>query len=88
MDSASSSTLQLGWAASADAVEAADDDGFITSTDSHTASFVKMMSSLARSAVPGKFKRFASPVQVQVKAGVGGDTATGTVRAGVWYIID
>jgi hypothetical protein len=88
LDSASAGALTVGWAASADAVEAADDDGFLTTIDVHTAGKTLSMSSLLCSAAPGKFKKFASPVQVQVKVSGETDATSGTIRCAVFYIVD
>ena len=68
--------FNLGWAASADAVEAADADGIIALADPGGAALnrQKMVST-----VPGYLKKFASEVEVQVdwteaSADSGGDT--------------
>lgn len=68
--------FNLGWAASADAVEAADAEGIIALADPGAAALVrqKMLST-----VPGYMKKFAAAVEVQAdwteaSADAGGDT--------------
>lgn len=88
LDSASAGALQFGWAASADGVEAAVADGFITSMDVHTAGNTSSLSGLLQSAAAGKYKRFSSPVQPQVKISGETDATTGTIRCHIAYVID
>ncbi len=88
LDSSSAGALTVGWAASADGVEAVSAAGFLSSMDVHTAGKTLSMSSLLQSAVAGKFKKFASPVQPQIKISGETDATTGTVRLAIFYIID
>lgn len=88
IDSSTAATLTSGWAASADGVEAAQSAGFISSIDVHTAGKTQAMSALLQTVVPGKFKKFASPVQPQIKVTNGGDAVTGTIRQAIYYVVD
>lgn len=88
LDSAAAGALTSGWLASDDAVVAADDDGFLTTVDVHTAGKAQSMSALLATAVPGKFKKFASSVQPAIKISGETDATTGTIRQAIYYIVD
>lgn len=79
-------TIDVGWAASADAAVSADDDGFLANVDVTSAGLVTMQDDQA--SVPGLFKRFASPVQIQAKIDGDTDVTTGSVKIAVYYVID
>jgi hypothetical protein len=85
LDSASAGALTVGWAISADGLVAADDDGFLTTQDVHTAGKTGLMSAALVSANPGKLKSFASEVQVQVKISGETDATSGTIR--LWALV-
>ncbi len=80
---ASGGTLDLGWVISSDAVEAADDDGFIAAADVTSAG--RFQPAAAR---PGNFKTFASPVQVQVKVNGDTDATSGTIKVAIYISVD
>lgn len=88
LDSGSSGALTSGWLASADAVEAADAAGFLTTVDVHTAGKAQSMSALLCSNVAGKFKKFSSAVQPAIKITGETDATTGTIRQAIYYVID
>jgi hypothetical protein len=94
LDAQSAGALTVGWAASPEvdsggtALVAADDDGFITTMDVHTAGKTSAMSGALVSANPGKFKKFAGAVQVQVKISGETDATSGTIRCAVYYTFD
>jgi hypothetical protein len=77
-------TMNIGWAASADAVEAADADGFHAALDvSGQAS-----QSVPAAGIAGLFKKFAAEVDVQIVLPTTA-SATGDVLSGcVQYVID
>jgi hypothetical protein len=83
---ASGGTLDVGWAASADAVESAQAAGFISAADCTVADVIKMSDNLANGT--GQFKQFASPVLVQVKVNGDTDATSGTIKLCVKYVID
>lgn len=88
LDSSTTATLTSGWAASADGVETVSLAGFLTSVDVHTAGKAQSMNTLLQSAVAGKFKKFASPVQPQIKITAAGDATSGTIRQAIFYTFD
>jgi hypothetical protein len=85
LDSSTNAAITIGWAASADGVEAASSAGFFASQDVHTSGKTGLMSAALQSTVAGKLKEFASEVQVQVKVTAGGDATSGTIR--VWALV-
>lgn len=87
LDAGATALATVGWAASADGVEAADADGFITSF-SLQASGRAAMSEIAASLVPGKFKKFLSAVQPQIAITGSGNVASGTIYMTLQYLID
>lgn len=88
LDTASAGALTVGWLISDDAAQAADDDGFLTTVDVHTAGKTQLMSGLLCSNVPGKFKKFASAVQPAIKVSGETDATTGTIRLAIFYIVE
>lgn len=83
LDSQSAGALTVGWAANG--VDNADDDGFITTQDVHTAGKTSLMSALLRSNAPGKLKEFTVETQVQVKISGETDATSGTIR--LWALV-
>lgn len=83
LDSGATGEIKVGWAANG--VDAADDDGFITALDIHTAAAAKAMSSLQAAA--GYFKKFT--VETQVEIVISGDTnaTSGKIMLGVQYVV-
>lgn len=88
LDSSTAAAVTYGWAASDDAVEAAQSAGFLSSMDVHTAGKAQAMSGLLCSNIPGKFKKFASAVQPQLAVTGTGDATSGTIRCAIYYIVD
>lgn len=86
---AAAGTVDLGWAASDDGVEAADADGFMDAIDVTGAGGLVLMSD-DEGTRPGLFKQFASPVQVQAVATHAGglDATSGTISVEIQYVID
>jgi hypothetical protein len=78
--------VNLGWAASDDAVESADENGFIDGCDCSAGAAIKKMSGDAGNA--GMLKQFASPVEVQAQMSAATVATTGTVNVTVFYVID
>lgn len=85
LDSGANGILDVGWAASADAVEAADDDGFLAAVNA-SVKIGTSMSSKAQADVPGKMKAFSSAVQAQVKIKTAGDGSSGSIRLAILYL--
>lgn len=85
---AAAGTIDLGWQASSDAVEAADTDGFMDAVDA-TAAATFLMSD-DEGTRPGLFKKFSSPVQViaTVTHSGGLDATSGTMSVEIQYVID
>lgn len=78
--------VHLGWEASADAVEAADADGFLVDADVNAAAgSVSMLED--QSTVAGMGKKFAAPVQPIITVSEA-TTAAGTIRMILEYVID
>lgn len=88
LDTQSAGALTSGWLASDDGVVSADDDGFLTTVDVHTAGKAQSMNTLLCSNVPGKFKKFASAVQPAIKISGETDATSGTIRQAIYYIVD
>jgi hypothetical protein len=74
----------LGWAASADAVEAADADGFLVAVDINAAADVHKMTDQAN--VPGQFKKFASEVTETMTPSENFTATSGLLEVAVYYI--
>jgi hypothetical protein len=85
---AAGGTLEVGWAASADAAEAADDDGFMDAVDA-TAAATFLMSD-DEGTRPGMFKKFTAPVQPQIKVSHAGglDATSGTISLCIKYVVE
>lgn len=88
LDAQSAGALISGWAVSADGVEIADDNGFLTTVDVHTSGKAQSMSALLCSNVPGKFKKFAAAVQPQITISGETDATSGTIRQAIYFIVD
>lgn len=86
MDSSTTATVDLGWAASAEAtpLEAATPQGCFAAVDAHTAAGAKSMNAVGGTVV-GIMKKFASEVQMQIKIHAAGDATSGTIKVGIWY---
>lgn len=85
---ASGGTIQLGWKASADAVESADADGFIPSVAFAGGVLTVYSGSADTSAAPGILKLFSSAVQpvLLVDHSGGLDSTSGTISMCIEYI--
>ena len=87
LDSNSDGTLDIGWAASSDAVEAADADGFFNELAVHAAACKGMVANGA--SVPGHLKKFDAEVEVQIVPGAGAaDATSGDIELVVLYVIE
>jgi hypothetical protein len=83
----SGGTVDIGWAASADAVEAADASGFFANVDVATAADV--FSSSENAAAPaGIHKKFAAACQPIITFDGDCDATTGAISIAIWYILD
>lgn len=93
LDSSSTGAFTVGWAASADAVEAANTTGLFNTVDVHTGAVATMLNTATKgatvgSASEGKFKKFSSAVQVQISVTGTGDQTTGKICLCIFYIFD
>ncbi len=86
-DLGTAGVLKLGWAASADAVESADDDGFIVSIDVATAAQIITIHEASGAAVPGLFKKFAAEVDVQLAISTAWTATSGSIKGYIEYVI-
>ena len=87
LDSNTDGTLDVGWAASSDAVEAADADGFFNELNVQSARSESI--SGGNSSVPGHMKKFSSEVEVQIVPGAGvADATSGDIELVILYVID
>jgi hypothetical protein len=84
-DLGTTGTLDLGWAASSDGVEAANATGFLAAVDVNAAAISISTSDQENQA--GLGKKFSSAVEVQIKASAA-TTAAGTIEACVQYVVD
>lgn len=82
----SGGTIDIGWEASADAVEAADADGFMAAVDVTSAICQDMAGD--QGTRPGLFKKFSSEVQVGVTINGDTDATSGTIKVAIHYAID
>ena len=88
LDSNSDGTLDIGWAASSDAVEGADADGFFNELAVHAAAGCKSMVAVGSSMV-GHLKKFDAEVEVQIVPGAGvADATSGDIELSVLYVIE
>jgi len=86
-DQGTTGTGKLGWLASDDAVEAADDNGLLLSIDFKTAA--DSVSAVNASTPPaGLGKKFAAKVRAQLLIDEAFDAGTGTIKCWVMYILD
>lgn len=86
----SGGNINVGWSASSDAVESADDDGFlkdvpVTSPGTSSLSVVGFQNGLGGQNPPGLGKEFASPVDVQVQIEGDTDVTSGGLKLNVIY---
>ena len=87
LDSNTDGTLDVGWAASSDAVEAADADGFFNELNVQSARSESI--SGGNASVPGHMKKFSSEVEVQIVPGAGvADATSGDIELVILYVID
>ena len=87
LDAQSAGTLDIGWAASADGVEAVDADGFLADVDVNTAAIAISMFT-SQSTRPGFQKTFAAEVQATVTIDGETDATSGSIHLEVLYFID
>lgn len=85
-DFGNTAECKFGWAASSDAAEAADDDGFMLSVDLNAAANV-VWSSDNLAAPAGIGKQFTAEVQPQVELSASA-TANGTIQSFILYVLD
>lgn len=83
----SGGTIDFGWAAGADALEAADENGFIEAADVATAADV-VKASDNQAAPAGIGKKFLEAVQPQIKIEGDTDATAGDVESFIWYVVD
>lgn len=86
-DLGTTGTCNVGWAASADAVEAANASGFLTSVDLNTAADVFSMQQKEAN-VAGQFKRFSSKVQVKVSMSAASTATSGKIKVAVYFTVE
>jgi hypothetical protein len=82
----SGGTLNVGWIASADAVESADATGFASAVDVTSAGVYDMFKDAPTS--NGQFKQFSSECQLSVATSGDTDATSGTVHVVLEYVID
>tara|TARA_R100000664_G_scaffold24607_1_gene34445 strand:- start:34 stop:504 length:471 start_codon:yes stop_codon:yes gene_type:complete len=79
--------MDIGWAASSDAVESADDNGFFDALDISAAGCKGMVANAAH--VPGHMKKFTAECEVQIIPGGGtSDVASGDIELMLIYVMD
>ena len=83
---ASGGTLNVGWEASADAVESASAAGFLSAVDVTSAGLVDMVDD--QPTVAGMFKQFSAPVQVTIAPSGDTDATSGNIKLAVFYTTD
>jgi hypothetical protein len=76
-------TLTVGWAANG--VDAADDDGLLTTVDVNAAAI--KVGDIEQVPQAGTFKQFGAETQIQIKATAATDAA-GTIKIGIMYVVD
>ena len=86
-DLGTAGTLNLGWAASDDAVESADADGLIASIDVATAAAIVTMHEQTGAAVPGLLKQFAAEVDVQLDIATAWTATSGSIKGYIEYVV-
>lgn len=84
-DMGTTGTCTVGWAASADGVESANSNGFLTTVDMNTAANTVHM--LDEANIAGMFKSFASEVQVQITMTAASTATSGTIKLAVYYTV-
>lgn len=82
----SGGTLNVGWEASADAVESAEAAGFLSAIDVTTAD-VFMMSENA-GAPAGLHKQFTAACQPVIAFAGDTDATSGAISIAIWYVLD
>lgn len=83
----SGGTLDVGWAASADGVEAVSASGFLANIDVATAADVFMMSENA-AAPAGLHKQFTASCQPIITFDGDCDATSGSISIAIWYVLD
>ena len=84
-DMGGTGTMDIGWLASADAVEVADDNGFGSAVDISGQAISYKMSSVI-GGMPGSYKEFASEVEVTLKMPITA-TTSGTIYSEIVYVL-
>lgn len=82
----SGGTIDVGWEASSDAVEAADPDGFMTLVDVTSADVFKMSDDDA--APVGLYKKFTAAVQPAIAITGDTDATSGSIQMAIYYTLD
>lgn len=83
--SAASGTLDLGYAASSDGVEAADDNAFLAAVDV-TSATTKGHTDQAN--MVGLGKKFSAEVDIEVKVHADTDATSGSIETCIMYVVD
>ncbi len=86
-DLGTTGVVDVGWEASDDAVEAADQDGFLAAIDVNAAALTSNMSAKVPFSA-GYLKKFSSEVWLTIKATTATTATSGTVQVIVEYVID
>jgi len=77
--------LDVGWAASAEGGEAADQDGLFAAIDVNAAAVARLK---ILNSVPGFLKRFSEKVAIKIKATEATTAAVGDIKLTIWYVVD
>lgn len=80
--------FNVGWEASEDGAELADEDGFFAAIDVNAAATKASMVANAAGNLAGLFKKFAAEVQPSITPSESGTATTGTVELAILFVID
>lgn len=90
-DLGTAGTLELGWAASTDAVEAASASGLLSTVDVNSAAASRTIIGLngaTGAAVAGLMKKFSSEVDIQIAVTAAWTVTSGTIKGFVEYVLE
>jgi len=84
-DLGSTGVLDVGWAASSEGGEVADDNGLYAALDVTSA----VVRQKIANSLPGYLKRFTEEVAIKIVPSTSTDVATGqTLKLTIWYVVD
>lgn len=84
-DLGTTGVLDIGWAASSEGGEVADQNGLFAAIDVNSAATARLK---ILNSVPGFLKRFTEEVEIQIKATTATTATSGDIELIIYYVVD